>query len=392
GAWTPWTRAAIQVGTSDRSIGMRVSVVIPTYDEASSIARVLDEIPAPLVTEVLVVDAGSTDGTREIAAAHGARVIFEPRRGYGRACLTGLAAANDPDTVVFLDGDYSDRPGELGRLIDPIREGRADVVLGSRLAGGLVPGAMPWHAVFGNRLAATLIRWLYGVSLTDLGPFRAVRRDVLRAVDLREMTYGWAVELVTRGAMHGYRVMEVPVSYHPRLGISKISGTLRGSMGAAWCILKGLVQNRLRRARFGLRAFRPGLPPRGRGRQRQSASAARDPPGGLRASRDQRPGGGTDRGRRLLSRRRVGDASAPLRPGAARHSQRARCAARKRAGARTVGRFHRALVRCRRARGPAPAGGRIAHRPFASASHRCVARVVGRPRRGACRVIRGSYA
>ncbi len=212
---------------------MRVSVVIPTYNEAGSIARVLDEIPASLVTEVLVVDAGSTDGTREIAAAHGARVIVEPRRGYGRACLTGLAAASDADTVVFLDGDYSDRPRELGRLIDPIREGGADVVLGSRLAGGLVPGAMPWHAVFGNRLAATLIRWLYGISLTDLGPFRAARYEVLRALDLREMTYGWAVE---------------SVSYHPRIGVSKISGTWRGSIGAAWCILSGIVKNRLRAA------------------------------------------------------------------------------------------------------------------------------------------------
>jgi glycosyltransferase involved in cell wall biosynthesis len=227
---------------------MRVSVVIPTYNEAASIARVLDEIPASLVTEVLVVDAGSTDGTREIAAARGARVIVERRRGYGRACLTGLAAAGSADIVVFLDGDYSDRPRELGRLIDPIREGRADVVLGSRLAGGLVPGAMRWHAVFGNRLAVTLIRWLYGISLTDLGPFRAARCDVLRAVNLREMTYGWAVELVTRGATQGYRVMEVPVSYHPRIGVSKISGTLRGSIGAAWCILVGIVKNRLRAA------------------------------------------------------------------------------------------------------------------------------------------------
>jgi len=224
---------------------MRVSVVIPTYNEAGSIARVLDEIPGPLVTEVLVVDAGSTDGTREIAAAHGARVIVEPRRGYGRACLTGLAAADNPETVVFLDGDYSDRPRELGRLLDPIREGRADVVLGSRLAGGLARGGMPRHAVLGNRLAAALIRWLYGVSLTDLGPFRAARYDVLRAVDLRELTYGWAVELVTRGAMQGYRVLEVPVSYHPRIGVSKISGTLRGSIGAAWCILAGIVKNRL---------------------------------------------------------------------------------------------------------------------------------------------------
>ena len=227
---------------------MRVSVVIPTYNEAGSIARVLDEIPAALVTEVLVVDAGSSDGTREIAAAHGARVIVEPRRGYGRACLTGLAAAADPDTVVFLDGDYSDRPRELGRLIEPIHKGAADAVLGSRLAGGLAPGAMPWHAVFGNRLSAALIRWLYGVPLTDLGPFRAARYEMLRALDLREMTYGWPVELPTRGAMRGYRVMEVPVSYHPRIGVSKISGTLRGSIGAAWCILSGIVKHRLREA------------------------------------------------------------------------------------------------------------------------------------------------
>ena len=225
---------------------MRVSVVIPTYNEANSIARVLDEIPASLVTEVLVVDSGSTDGTREIAAEHGARVIIEPRRGYGRACLTGLAAVNDPEAVVFLDGDYSDRPRELGRLIEPIRAGGADIVLGSRLAGGLVPGAMPWHAVFGNRLAASLIRWLYGISLTDLGPFRAARYDVLRALELREMTYGWAVELVTRGARCGYRVTEVPVSYHPRIGVSKISGTWKGSIGAAWCILSGIAKNRLR--------------------------------------------------------------------------------------------------------------------------------------------------
>jgi glycosyltransferase involved in cell wall biosynthesis len=224
---------------------MRVTVVIPTYNEAGSIARVLDDLPAPLVTEVLVVDAGSSDGTREIAAARGARVIVEPRRGYGRACLTGLAAADKPDTVVFLDGDYSDRPGELGRLLTPIREGRADIVLGSRLAGGLARGAMPWHAQFGNRLAATLIRGLYGVSLTDLGPFRAARYEVLRAVELRELTYGWAVELVTRGARRGYRVLEVPVSYHPRIGVSKISGTLRGSVGAAWCILTGIAKNRL---------------------------------------------------------------------------------------------------------------------------------------------------
>jgi glycosyltransferase involved in cell wall biosynthesis len=225
---------------------VRVAVVIPTLNEAGSIGRVLDDIPASLVTEVLVVDAGSTDGTREIAAGRGARVILELRRGYGRACLTGLDRATDPDVVVFLDGDYSDRPAEMPRLLEPIRQGKADIVLGSRFQGGLAAGAMPWHQVLGNRLAAALIRALYGVALTDLGPFRAARRDVLRAIALQEPTYGWAVELPTRGARQGYRVAAVPVSYHPRLGVSKISGTVRGTVGAAWCILAGIVVNRLR--------------------------------------------------------------------------------------------------------------------------------------------------
>ncbi|MGH9745783.1 MAG: glycosyltransferase family 2 protein [Candidatus Acidiferrales bacterium] len=216
---------------------MRVSVIIPTKNEEAAIGRVLADLPSDLVTEVIVVDSNSTDGTPEIAARMGARVIREPRRGYGQACLTGLSSASDPDIVVFLDGDYSDRPAELPLLIAPISEGRADITVGSRLAGHRATGALPWHAAFGNRLAASLISLLYGIKISDLGPFRAARVDVLRALALEETTYGWAVEMILKGALRGFRIVEVPVSYYPRIGKSKISGTLQGSVGAAWFIL-----------------------------------------------------------------------------------------------------------------------------------------------------------
>jgi glycosyltransferase involved in cell wall biosynthesis len=229
-------------------------VIIPSLNEAQSIGQVLDELPKHLVTEVLVVDSNSTDGTPEIAARRGARVIREPRRGYGRACLTGLSQATAPDVVVFLDGDYSDRPVELPRLLAPIAEGRADITLGSRLRGTRTPGALPWHAALGNRLAAALINLLFGQAITDLGPFRAVRFDTLRVLALQETTYGWAVEMILKGAFHGFRIVEVPVSYHRRIGQSKISGTLGGSLGAAWCILSRIVWYRLRR--------QPGRTPR----------------------------------------------------------------------------------------------------------------------------------
>jgi glycosyltransferase involved in cell wall biosynthesis len=221
---------------------VRVSVIIPTRNEAQSIARVLADLPSDLVTEVIVVDSNSLDGTPDIAARMGARVILEARRGYGQACLTGLASANVPDVVVFLDGDYSDRPAELPLLLAPIAEGRADIVIGSRLAGPRTPGALPWHAVFGNWLAASLIRNLYGAKISDLGPFRAARADVLRAVQLEETTYGWAVELILKGTIQGFRIVEVPVSYYPRIGQSKISGTLRGTVGAAWFILSRIAR------------------------------------------------------------------------------------------------------------------------------------------------------
>lgn len=230
---------------------VRVSVIIPTHNEAQAIGRVLGDLPPDLVTEVLVVDSNSTDGTPEIAAGMKARVIHESRRGYGRACLTGLANASAPDVVVFLDGDYSDRPAELPLLLAPITDGRADITLGSRLHERRISGAMPWHAVFGNRLAAGLIRLLYRLDISDLGPFRAARVDVLRQLELEEMTYGWAVELILKGALKGYRVVEVPVSYHPRIGTSKISGTVRGTVGAGWFILSLIVRYYFQHRRAG---------------------------------------------------------------------------------------------------------------------------------------------
>ena len=228
-----------------------MSVIIPTRNEVSAISRVLADLPANLVTEVLVVDSNSTDGTPEIAAKMGARVVHEPHRGYGRACLKGLAIADAPDVVVFLDGDYSDRPAELPLLLAPIAEGRADITLGSRLGKQRIVGALPWHAVFGNWLAASLIKLLYGVRISDLGPFRAARADVLRELALEEATYGWAVEMILKGALKGFRIVEVPVSYYPRIGKSKISGTVRGTLGAAWFILSRIVRYYFRRRRAG---------------------------------------------------------------------------------------------------------------------------------------------
>jgi glycosyltransferase involved in cell wall biosynthesis len=225
---------------------VRVSVIIPTHNEEQAIGRVLGDLPFDLVSEVIVVDSNSTDGTRELARKMGARVIEEPRRGYGRACLTGLENTENPDVVVFLDGDYSDRPSELPMLLGPIAGGGADITLGSRF-GSSNSGALPWHQSFGNRLAARLIRLLYGVKITDLGPFRAGRADVLRALALEEATYGWAVEMILKGAVAGFRIVEVPVSYYPRIGKSKISGTVKGTLGAAWFILSRIVRYYFRR-------------------------------------------------------------------------------------------------------------------------------------------------
>jgi glycosyltransferase involved in cell wall biosynthesis len=218
---------------------MRVDVVIPALNEAEAIGPVLREIPA-WVRRVVVVDNGSTDATMAAAAAGGAQVVRQPRRGYGFACLAGLAAlrADDPpEAVVFLDGDHSDFPAEMDRLVAPLAAGRADLAIGSRLAGRLQPGAMLWHARLGNRLLAWLVRRITGCRVTDIGPFRAVTWACLNSLELREGRYGWTLEMMLKAAGQGYRLVEAPVSYRPRLGCSKVSGSPSASLAAALVML-----------------------------------------------------------------------------------------------------------------------------------------------------------
>jgi glycosyltransferase involved in cell wall biosynthesis len=219
-----------------------VTAIIPALDEAGNIGALVGEvfelkIPGAAIS-VLVVDNGSSDGTAEEALRSGARVVSETRRGYGYACAAGVAAAGEAEILVFLDGDFSASPGDLAAVLGPILAGEADLVQGSRVLGGIAPGAMPSHQRLGNRLAARLISLIFGVRLTDLGPYRAIRRDCLLALGMREMTYGWPTEMTVKAVKRSYRLLEVPVCFHPRrAGKSKVSGTLRGSLLAAWFIL-----------------------------------------------------------------------------------------------------------------------------------------------------------
>jgi glycosyltransferase involved in cell wall biosynthesis len=239
-----------------------VAVVIPALDEEEPLAMVLAELPrgaadgdAPAaagpsryrVREIVVVDNGSTDRTAQVARSAGATVIAEPRRGYGAACLAGLAhlRAVPPEVVAFLDADHSDDPRQLPEILAPILSGTADLVIGSRVLGQREPGALLPVQVFGNHVAAALLRSLFGLRATDLGPFRAIRWQALESLGMRDRDFGWTVEMQARAARAGLRVTEVPVRYRRRTGRSKISGTVRGALAAAWKILFTLVRVRL---------------------------------------------------------------------------------------------------------------------------------------------------
>lgn len=221
----------------------RIFVIIPALNEEASIGKVIAGIPRGFVSEVIITDNGSNDRTADIAAAAGATVLREGRRGYGYACMRGIEYAlskpdeERPDIVVFLDGDYSDYPEELPAVVKPIIEDGYDMIIGSRTRGERERGALLPQALFGNALATTLMKLIYGVEFTDLGPFRAIRTDKLLALGMTDMTHGWTVEMQIKAAKQGLRCGEVPVSYRKRIGISKVTGTIGGTVKAGYKIL-----------------------------------------------------------------------------------------------------------------------------------------------------------
>lgn len=217
----------------------RIVVLIPALNEEKSISKVLAAIPASLQPTVVVADNGSTDRTAQTAAAHGAVVVHEARRGYGYACLAAMEAAGPlkPDIAVFLDADFSDHPEEMPLLVDPLLDGSADMVIGSRARGAHEPGALLPQARFGNWLASQLIWLFWGFRYTDLGPFRAIRWQALQQLQMKDKTYGWTVEMQIKALQHKLKVKEVPVSYRKRIGSSKVTGTLSGTVKAGYKIL-----------------------------------------------------------------------------------------------------------------------------------------------------------
>ncbi len=229
---------------------MKAALIIPALNEESAIGEVLKEIPEGLFEQVIVADNGSTDRTSEVAVSHGAVVVAEPRRGYGNACLKALTQLPEgTDVVAFMDGDGSDVAAELGTLLKPIEDGRADLVLGSRELGEAERGAVNVHQRLGNLLATLLVRLLFGHRYTDLGPFRAIRVSSLETLDMRDRNYGWTIEMQIKALRAGLRVLEVPVTYRQRrAGVSKVSGNAWGSFAAGvkilWTIARLCFANR----------------------------------------------------------------------------------------------------------------------------------------------------
>jgi glycosyltransferase involved in cell wall biosynthesis len=217
-----------------------VDVIIPAYNEEKSLPKVLRDIPK-LVRNIVVANNNSTDRTDEVAAAEGAQVVFEPQKGYGKACLTAMSWINDqevqPDIVVFLDGDYSDYPEELLLLIQPILANQADLVIGSRALGEREAGSMTLPQVFGNWLATSMMRYIQGAKFTDLGPFRAIRWADLLKLKMIDENFGWTIEMQIKAHKAGLRYIEVPVTYRKRIGVSKVSGTVKGVIGAGYKII-----------------------------------------------------------------------------------------------------------------------------------------------------------
>ncbi len=224
----------------------KVVVIIPVYNEESSIGHVLSDIPKDLVDEVVVVNNNSRDATKEVALKHGATVVDEDKKGYGYACLRGIDYINGlhpkPDIVVFLDGDYSDYPEELSMLVTPIIEEGYDLVLGSRKMGKREEGALFARQVLGNFIATSLIKLLYNVSFTDLGPFRAIKYEKLMELDMKDKTFGWTVEMQIKAAKKKFKCLEVPVSYRKRIGVSKITGTIYGSVMGCYKIFITIIK------------------------------------------------------------------------------------------------------------------------------------------------------
>lgn len=223
---------------------LTVSIVIPALNEERALPFVLNDLHMVTdvpIKEILVIDNGSTDGTASVASSNGAIVLSEMERGYGAACLKGLqrifSSSDPPDLVAFLDADYSDVPGELSLLAKAFSNGSVDLVIGSRVLGNAEKGSLMPVQKFGNWLSTTLIRILYGVRFTDLGPFRVVRTEILKKMNLQDRNFGWTVEMQIKAAKMGLRCAEVPVSYKKRIGVSKISGTISGSVRAGWKIL-----------------------------------------------------------------------------------------------------------------------------------------------------------